>query len=804
MTSDTGERAIEKPAFIGGRLDVLRACLPALRDVGSETELYDRLCEVIVASRNYEVAWFGRAQEDGTVRILAASGPAAAYAQGLDVRWDGGPLAVGPTGRSIGTNVPQLVDVEDPAFAPWRSRAQPYGIRNCLSVPFRFPDDAMGCLAVYSSREYAALLYDMPLLELLVGMLGMRGALSEKETQAQRRYKRLESLWAFSFMPGLDDTNRLRAILEEGSRALGAERDFFGVLSHIEEDELVFDALTSEAERMHVGEVWRVIVPGDRLPLAGMLQQLFHQQGRTSAWSDLRIAPASPATASALDMGWRSAIGTTFEVAGKQYVLMFASSNPPPRPFDHEDYSYVELIANFFARELYEQWRESEIRYQAEHDVLTGLINRTAFHNYFERSLERARRLNGRCALIMLDLDHFKEVNDTLGHQAGDAVLRETAERLRSALRGEEIISRLGGDEFAIVIREAPTEEVVEAIAERIEQTFTGTYSIENNEVRLTSSLGIAQFPIDGESVDLLLAHADAAMYQAKDLGRNRHQFFNESIQAQLIERRALLDAIHHALANGEFVLHYHPEIDTRTGEVVGAEALIRWPRKPGEPIVPPSALIAFAQDAGLMQSISRWVFRRAIEEYPKLTSGKRPFRLFFNLSSMEVGDPEFIEELRREYDAARARGLLLGVEVTEAAALHHPDRALETLTMLRNNGFEIALDDFGTGYSSLSMLKTLPIDILKIDRSFINGITTDRNDAAIVRTIISFAQLLGRRTLAEGVETDEQAELLRAYGCHYAQGFLLARPMLPEDFRRWCDERELRRESRGGALDAP
>ena len=278
------------------------------------------------------------------------------------------------------------------------------------------------------------------------------------------------------------------------------------------------------------------------MPIESALQSLFLEGAKkTAAWSDLKLAPQTATTKRFIENGWQSAIGTPFQVAGTQYVLLFQSRGAAARPFDGEDLAYVELIATFFARALREMAQESAIRYQAEHDALTGLINRTAFREYVDRSLERARRENRRCAMIMMDLDHFKEVNDTLGHIAGDVVLREASERLRNALRGEEIISRLGGDEFAIVVRDAPTETVIEAIAERISRCFTRPFQVERDELRITASLGIAQFPDDGETVDLLLAHADAAMYQAKNAGRNRHQFFNESIQAQLVERRQLL-----------------------------------------------------------------------------------------------------------------------------------------------------------------------------------------------------------------------------------------------------------------------
>jgi diguanylate cyclase (GGDEF)-like protein len=799
MDGDLVERTPVVTPASGGRLLVLRACLDLLREYGNDDDLFPRLAQFLVEARGYQLVWVGKACEDGTIEIVASAG-ATEYAKGLSVRWDGGPYAVGPAGRAIATNAPVLVTVDDPQFAAWRERAAPYGFRHTAAVPFQFRDHSSGVLGVYSDHD---LTRDAQLFDNLVNVITLRGALSLLESEAQRRFKRLESLWTLSFLPELDDKQRFAAILREGARALGPDRDFWANLSHVEGDMLVFDSLWPESHDTMIDGQWTTVKAGDKLPLEVTLQSLFFERGKTSAWSDLSLAPRTKATDRVIRMKWRCAIGTPIEVAGTKYTVLFSSRKPIARPFDDEDMAYVELIAGFFSRALREAAQETAIRYQAEHDALTGLINRAAFREYVERALERARRVDGRCALIMMDLDHFKEVNDTLGHGAGDQVLRDAADRLRNALRGEEIISRLGGDEFAIVIRDAPTEDVIEAIAERISRTFARPFFVEREELRVTSSLGIAQFPVDGETVDLLLAHADAAMYQAKNAGRNRHQFFNESIQAQLVERRQLQDAILRAIENDEFVLHYHPEVDLRTGEVMRCEALIRWPRPKGEVIIPPSVLIAFAQDTGLTRAISTWVVKRVIADYQSLAGNDQRFRPFFNLSSAEVTDETFIAELRSQYTAARTRGMLLGIEITEAAALHEPDRARETLQTLRDDGFEIALDDFGTGYSSLSMLKSLPIDILKIDRSFINGITTDRNDAAIVRTIISFAQLLGRRTVAEGVETNEQAELLRVYGCHFAQGFLIARPMAVEDFRRWSAERELNRERRQVILDA-
>jgi diguanylate cyclase (GGDEF)-like protein len=800
MTGEPRERRARVTPASSGRLKVLRAALDLLREYGSDDDLFPKLCEFLCNERGYLLVWIGRALDDGKVEVVARGGPAVAYADGLDVRWDGGPFAVGPSGRAISTQQPVVIDVDDDYFGAWQERAKPYGFRHTAALPFEFMDHSLGVMCLYAEVD---LRREMQLLDNLAKVVSLRGALSLKESEAQRRFKRLESLWTLSFLPEIDDTQRFEAILREGARALGSDRDFWGVLSHIEGDKVIFDSLSPHEHPTLIDGEWTTVKSGDSIPLAIALQSIFLQNQKTAAWSDLHLAPPSTAIDRIINMGWHSVIGTPFAVAGTQYVVLFHSRARATRPFDAEDLAYVELIATFFARALREIAQESAIRYQAEHDALTGLINRAAFREYFERALERARRISGRCAVIMMDLDHFKEVNDTLGHNAGDVVLREASERLRNALRGEEIISRLGGDEFSVVIRDAPTEAVIEAIAERISRSFARPFQVEMDELRITSSLGIAQFPDDGETVDLLLAHADAAMYQAKNAGRNRHQFFNESIQAQLIERRQLQEAIMRAVENDEFVLHYHPEVDLRTGEILRCEALIRWPRRKGEAIIPPSVLIAFAQDTGLMRAISTWVVRRAINDYALLARKDRRFRVFVNLSSMEVSDPEFIAELRRQYSAARPRGLLLGVEVTEAAALREPEKARETLTTLRDDGFEIALDDFGTGYSSLSMLKTLPIDILKIDRSFINGITTDRNDAAIVRTIISFAQLLGRRTVAEGVETNEQAELLRVYGCHYAQGFLVSRPMPVDEFKRWSDQRDSNRERGQVVLDA-
>jgi len=800
MTGEPRERRARVTPASAGRLKVLRACLDLLREYADDADLFPKLCEFLCDARGYRLVWIGRALDDGKVEIVAQGGVAVAYADGLDVSWDGGPFAVGPSGRAISTQEPVVGNVEDPFFAAWQERAKPYGFRYTAALPFEFVDHSLGVLCLYAEED---LTRDMQLLDVMAKVVSLRGALSLKESEAQRRFKRLESLWTLSFLPEIDETQRFEAILREGARALGSERDFWGVLGHVQDDSLIFDSLSPPQHSTLVDGEWTSVKAGDSIPVEIALQSLFLNAGKTAAWSDLQLAPQTPATQRVIEMGWHGVIGTPFKVAGTQYVLIFHSRKPAQRPFDSEDLAYVELIATFFARALREMAQESAIRYQAEHDALTGLINRLAFRDYFERALERARRVNGRSAMIMIDLDHFKEVNDTLGHLAGDAVLREASERLRHALRGEEIISRLGGDEFAIFIRDAPTEAVIEAIAERISRSFARPFKVERDELRITASLGIAQFPDDGETVDLLLAHADAAMYQAKNAGRNRHQFFNESIQAQLMERRQLQDAIVRAIEHDEFVLHYHPEVDLRTGEIIRAEALIRWPRKKGEPIIPPSVLIAFAQDTGLIRAISTWVVRRAINDYARLAGKDRRFRVFVNLSSVEVSDAEFIAELRRQHSAARPRGLLLGVEITEAAALREPERARETLSTLRDDGFEIALDDFGTGYSSLSMLKTLPIDILKIDRSFISGITTDRNDAAIVRTIISFAQLLGRRTVAEGVETNEQAELLRVYGCHFAQGFLVSRPMPAEEFRRWLDQRDSNRERGQVILDA-
>jgi diguanylate cyclase (GGDEF)-like protein len=382
---------------------------------------------------------------------------------------------------------------------------------------------------------------------------------------------------------------------------------------------------------------------------------------------------------------------------------------------------------------------------------------------------------------MFLDLDRFKNVNDSLGHSVGDKLLQEVAARLKSVMRASDTVSRLGGDEFVILMPEAADQAAISVAARKVLETVSRPYSIDGHELMSTPSLGIAIFPGDGQDVETLLRNADAAMYHAKESGRNNYQFFTQDMNARALERLSLERSLRRALERDELRLHYQPQYDLASGRVIGVEALIRW-EHPEEGLISPGRFMPFAEETGLILPIGAWVLERACwqnREWQR--AALPPVRMSVNISALQFRQPGFAETVRHALAVTGLEARYLELEVTESVIMHDAERVTAALSELKRMGLELAIDDFGTGYSSLSYLKRFPIDRLKIDKSFVRDIPSDGEDAAIISAIIGLTRNLGLRTIAEGVETNEQLEFLREQGCDEVQGYLLSRPLPPE-----------------------
>jgi PAS domain S-box/diguanylate cyclase (GGDEF) domain len=421
---------------------------------------------------------------------------------------------------------------------------------------------------------------------------------------------------------------------------------------------------------------------------------------------------------------------------------------------------------------------EEHIEYQAYHDALTGLPNRRLFHDRLTIALAHARRMKHPLAVMFLDLDRFKVVNDTLGHSVGDELLKAVATRLQSSLREEDSIARMGGDEFTVLLGDLKSIDDAAMIAQKVLDTVAQPIHIDGTELVLTTSIGIALFPTDGDTAEELLASADRAMYRAKDAGRNSIRMVTPAMNSRALERLALEGDLRHALERGELVLYYQPQINLTTGRVTGVEALLRWNR-PGHGVVGPKEFIPIAEETRLIVPVGEWVLRQAcIQAKTWQGEGAPGFRMAVNLSPRQFQHSDLPLVVASALESSGLAPGDLELEITESLAMQNTSWTIATLQRLREMGVQIAIDDFGTGHSSLNYLRSFPLDTVKIDQEFVQEIESSAADRAIVSAVIGMARGLGLRVIAEGVETEPQLDFLRAQGCEEVQGFFFGEPV--------------------------
>jgi diguanylate cyclase (GGDEF)-like protein/PAS domain S-box-containing protein len=424
---------------------------------------------------------------------------------------------------------------------------------------------------------------------------------------------------------------------------------------------------------------------------------------------------------------------------------------------------------------------EEQIKSLAYHDVLTGLPNRRLFQDRLSVAVAQAHRSGQRLAVLYLDLDRFKPVNDSFGHAAGDRLIQVVAERLRTCVREGDTVARLGGDEFTLLLPGVSQVVDVARVAEKVLDTLRSPFQIDGREIFATASIGISLYPEDGQDVETLVKNADAAMYRAKQQGRDNYQLYAPALNATALERLALESDLRHALAQDELVIHYQPVLDLATGRVQAMEALLRW-QHPKLGLLPPEEFISLAEVTGLIIPFGLWVLRTACAQTREWQeAGHAELGVAVNLSARQFQHPDLVAQIRRALEETKLQPAFLELEITESSAMHG-EAAGHTLRALKALGVRIAIDDFGTGYSSLRYLRRFPIDTLKIDRSFIADITRDPDDAAIATAVIALAHTLKLRVVAEGVEIDDQVAFLSARRCDHAQGFLFGAPLPAED----------------------
>ncbi len=426
---------------------------------------------------------------------------------------------------------------------------------------------------------------------------------------------------------------------------------------------------------------------------------------------------------------------------------------------------------------------EDRLEHQATHDPLTSLPNRTLLLDRLEVALARGRRHQSGIAVLFLDIDHFKVINDSLGHRLGDHLLIELSRRLRAALRPGDTVARFGGDEFVVLCEDLADEDGAIGVAERISEAATGTLEVDGSDVYVGVSMGIAYTTRCDEDAETLLRDADAAMYRAKDRGRGRFEFFDQEMRAHVIERLDIETSLRRALERRELRVFYQPKISLETGRIIGVEALIRW-EHPERGMLAPGAFIGVAEETGLIVPIGLWVLEQSCRQVVRWQAERPemgPLNIAVNLSGRQLAHPDLVADIREVLATSGIDPKQVELEVTESVLMDDVEASAVTLTELRDLSVRLSVDDFGTGYSSLSYLRRFPVDKLKVDRSFVSGLGEDDSDSAIVAAVINLAHTLGLEAVAEGVETPEQLQALRDLGCDQAQGFYMARP-LPDD----------------------
>jgi diguanylate cyclase (GGDEF)-like protein/PAS domain S-box-containing protein len=509
---------------------------------------------------------------------------------------------------------------------------------------------------------------------------------------------------------------------------------------------------------------------------AGLLRRVW--AGGEPVWlPDLALEPTLVRGPSALAAGLHSAFAFPILVSGEFYgvIELFGSE---VRQRDEDVVKIAVEIGSQIGQFIARKEAEFHLTFFANHDTLTGLPNRAMFNQRLTQALARAQRLAKLAAVLFIDLDRFKIINDTLGHDAGDRLLMQLAERLRECLREGDTIGRQGGDEFVVLIEDVADPQQVAGVGQKILETVARPYYINGQEFHVTASIGISIYPGDGSDQQTLLKNADIAMYRAKEQGKNNHQFYSAQMNLHSFERLALETKLRRAVERNEFLLHYQPKVDMKTDRITGVEALVRW-QHPELGMVSPAEFIPLAEETGLIAPIGEWVLRTACAEAQGwIAQGMPPVSVAVNLSARQFARDDLAASIMQVLGETGLDPRLLELEITESTVMHNADRAAGVLQKLKELGVRVAIDDFGTGYSSLSYLKRFPISSVKIDRSFVLDLPDDKDDAAITQAVIAMAHSLRLRVVAEGVETAAQYRFLQEHQCDEMQGYFFSKPV--------------------------
>ena len=716
----------------------LSRCNEAIVRCSSDQELFRQICKTSVEFGGMKMVWVGLLDEASLqVNPVASYGEGTEYLEGIQISESANePSGHGPTGTAIREGRPVWCQdyLNDVNTLPWQDKGAKFGWRSSAAVPIRRGGKSIGAITFYSGEVGA---FDEQARDLLnemsmdISFALDNFTLEEKRTQTEHTLLKLSQ--AVEQSPNAIIITDLKANIEYTNAAFTkvtgySQDEVIGknprILQSDKTSRETYDHMWSLLTR---GEIWR--------------GELINRRKDGSEYADSTlIAPVTQA-------------------GGKVTSYLAIQEDVTEKKKAEER---IESLAHF--------------------DQLTGLPNHTLLNDRFKYALSLAQRSGEKLAVMYLDLDHFKNINDTLGHNLGDQLLMEVATRIKATLREEDTVSRQGGDEFILILpgTDAPGAAHV---ATKLMGSVSQSYQVGQHELAITPSIGIAIYPNDGKDIETLMKNADTAMYRVKQISRNDFRFFTPEMQAHSARTAQLMNALRYALARNEFQLHYQPQLSIQDGHVVGAEALLRW-MHPEMGMISPAEFIPIAEDSGQIMQIGEWVLRTAAKQMKSwIDSGLPPMVMAVNISSVQFRQPNIADLVTGILDEINLPHEYLELELTEAVAMGDPQAAIEVMDKLYEHGIRLSIDDFGTGYSSLSYLKKFKVYKLKIDQSFVRDITDDPEDKAIVSAIINMASTLGIKTIAEGVETSGQLAFLRLQGCDEVQGYYFSKPVPAEEF---------------------
>ncbi|WBL79885.1 EAL domain-containing protein [Bradyrhizobium xenonodulans] len=772
----------------------LSATNEAILRAHSRAELFDLVCEATAKGAKFTSATIALADHhDELLRVVACYGPNSDQVRNFKFSTsDQVPEGRGLTGTAFRTRQPCISNdvLSDDRIKPWQANARRNGIRSSAALPL-FSGDRVEGVFLFNSPERGTFTPD--LIQLL-GRLAENVSFAldnfdraEERARTEAQKERLTRMFA-----ALSATNE--AIVRAKSRAelfdLVCQAASTGgkftsttiALASADSDQLAIVAAAGPSAETTRNV--RLSIDADRPEGRGMSGTAFRT--RRPCVSNDYVNDSRVSAFHAVLQGDGARSGAAFPLITHDRavgVMIYMSIEQ-----DTFTTEFVELLQRLadnvsFAMENFDRADEKNeaderVEYLASHDSLTDLPNRETFNGLLREAIGEAQRHDHRFAVLFIDLDRFKVINDSLGHEAGDLLLLEVANRLRGALRESDVVARLGGDEFVVILDQCGEIDDVQHIATGLLAALAEPMELAGHECHTTASIGIAMYPANGSDAQTLTKNADMAMYLAKEDGKNGYRFFSKEVTTQSIERLSLESALRRALEREQFSLNYQPKVDMETGQITGVEALLRWTH-PDLGSISPAQFIPLAEETGLIVPIGRWVVKEACAQAMAWQRrGLLPVSMAVNLSPRQFVDEHLLQDVDEALAASGMSPVLLQLEVTESMMMRNVGRALKVLDAIQSRGIRLAIDDFGTGYSSMSLMKHFPIDTIKIDRSFVRDLPQDSEDQAIAQAIISMGKALGMTVVAEGVENAEQEAFLRTHGCDEMQGFLISKPV--------------------------